>query len=118
MCVCSLSVSHHSRSPRLFFFCFSSLFHLAVCFTSVSLFLISLCPAPSLPVRNGPESGCKVLVQFPRSQSKEQPKSEVVQDAKWTHLRGAYKEVHWSKMEGRNFVYKMELLMAALTPCP
>ncbi|KAG7269786.1 hypothetical protein CRUP_033832 [Coryphaenoides rupestris] len=63
-------------------------------------------------------SGCKVLVQFPRSQNKEQPKSEVVQDAKWTHLRGAYKEVHWSKMEGRNFVYKMELLMAALTPCP
>uniref|UniRef100_A0A4W5M9J3 Cofactor required for Sp1 transcriptional activation subunit 6 n=1 Tax=Hucho hucho TaxID=62062 RepID=A0A4W5M9J3_9TELE len=40
-------------------------------------------------VCNGPESGCKVLVQFPRSQSKELPKSD-----------------------------KMELLMAALTPCP
>ncbi|CAL8374824.1 mediator of RNA polymerase II transcription subunit 17 [Gadus morhua] len=72
----------------------------------------------AISVRNGPESGCKVLVQFPRSQNKDQPKSEVVQDTKWTHLRGAYKEVHWSKMEGRNFVYKMELLMAALTPCP
>lgn len=72
----------------------------------------------AISVRNGPESGCKVLVQFPRSHTKEQPKSEVVQDAKWTHLRGAYKEVQWSKMEGRNFVYKMELLMAALTPCP
>lgn len=69
-------------------------------------------------VRNGPESGCKVLVQFPRSQTKELPKSDVIQDAKWSHLRGPYKEVHWSKMEGRNFVYKMELLMAALTPCP
>ncbi|KAK7157014.1 hypothetical protein R3I94_006924 [Phoxinus phoxinus] len=72
----------------------------------------------AISVRNGPESGCKVLVQFPRSQAKELPKSDVVQDGKWTHLRGPYKEVHWGRMEGRNFVYKMELLMAALTPCP
>ncbi|PWA25566.1 hypothetical protein CCH79_00019653, partial [Gambusia affinis] len=72
----------------------------------------------AISVRNGPESGCKVLVQFPRSQIKELPKSDVVQDAKWNQLRGPHKEVNWSKMEGRNFVYKMELLMAALTPCP
>uniref|UniRef100_A0A3Q3EYD0 Mediator of RNA polymerase II transcription subunit 17 n=1 Tax=Labrus bergylta TaxID=56723 RepID=A0A3Q3EYD0_9LABR len=72
----------------------------------------------AISVRNGPESGCKVLVQFPRSQTKELPKSDVIQEAKWSHLRGPSKEVHWSKMEGRNFVYKMELLMAALTPCP
>uniref|UniRef100_A0A8D3DIT7 Mediator of RNA polymerase II transcription subunit 17 n=1 Tax=Scophthalmus maximus TaxID=52904 RepID=A0A8D3DIT7_SCOMX len=72
----------------------------------------------AISVRNGPESGCKVLVQFPRSQTKELPKSDVIQDGKWSHLRGPNKEVHWSKMEGRNFVYKMELLMAALTPCP
>uniref|UniRef100_A0A7N6B1M3 Mediator of RNA polymerase II transcription subunit 17 n=1 Tax=Anabas testudineus TaxID=64144 RepID=A0A7N6B1M3_ANATE len=72
----------------------------------------------SISVRNGPESGCKVLVQFPRSQNKELPKSDVIQDTKWSHLRGPYKEVNWSRMEGRNFVYKMELLMAALTPCP
>uniref|UniRef100_A0A8C4GHC6 Mediator of RNA polymerase II transcription subunit 17 n=1 Tax=Dicentrarchus labrax TaxID=13489 RepID=A0A8C4GHC6_DICLA len=72
----------------------------------------------AISVRNGPESGCKVLVQFPRSQTKELPKSDVIQEAKWSHLRGPCKEVHWSKMEGRNFVYKMELLMAALTPCP
>uniref|UniRef100_A0A3Q3VYB6 Mediator of RNA polymerase II transcription subunit 17 n=1 Tax=Mola mola TaxID=94237 RepID=A0A3Q3VYB6_MOLML len=72
----------------------------------------------AISVRNGPESGCKVLVQLPRSQSKELPKSDVIQDAKWSNLRGPCKEVHWSKMEGRNFVYKMELLMAALTPFP
>lgn len=72
----------------------------------------------AISVRNGPESGCKVLVQFPRSQTKELPKSDVIQEAKWSHLRGPYKEVQWSRMEGRNFVYKMELLMAALTPCP
>uniref|UniRef100_A0A8C5NCZ8 Mediator of RNA polymerase II transcription subunit 17 n=1 Tax=Gouania willdenowi TaxID=441366 RepID=A0A8C5NCZ8_GOUWI len=72
----------------------------------------------AISVRNGPESGCKVLVQFPRSQTKEVPKSDVIQDSKWNHLRGPYKEVQWNRMEGRNFVYKMELLMAALTPCP
>uniref|UniRef100_A0A4W3JGQ3 Mediator of RNA polymerase II transcription subunit 17 n=1 Tax=Callorhinchus milii TaxID=7868 RepID=A0A4W3JGQ3_CALMI len=72
----------------------------------------------SISVRNGPESGCKVVVQFPRSQCKDLPKSDVMQDSKWNHLRGPFKEVLWSKMEGRNFVYKMELLMAALAPCP
>ncbi|XP_069828087.1 mediator of RNA polymerase II transcription subunit 17 [Dendropsophus ebraccatus] len=68
-------------------------------------------------VRNGPESGSKVMVQFPRCQSKELPKSDVLQDNKWNYLRGPFKEIQWNKMEGRNFVYKMELLMAALTPC-
>lgn len=68
-------------------------------------------------VRNGPESGCRVSVQFPRSHSKEALKSDVVQEAKWSQLRGPSREVDWSRMEGRNFVYRMELLMAALTSC-
>ncbi|XP_072467439.1 mediator of RNA polymerase II transcription subunit 17 isoform X1 [Notamacropus eugenii] len=71
----------------------------------------------AISVRNGPESGSKVMVQFPRSQCKDLPKSDVLQDWKWNHLRGPFKEVQWNKMEGRNFVYKMELLMSALTPC-
>uniref|UniRef100_A0A8D0DPD6 Cofactor required for Sp1 transcriptional activation subunit 6 n=1 Tax=Salvator merianae TaxID=96440 RepID=A0A8D0DPD6_SALMN len=71
----------------------------------------------AISVRNGPESGSKIMVQFPRCQCKELPKSDVLQDGKWNYLRGPFKEVQWNKMEGRNFVYKMELLMAALTPC-
>uniref|UniRef100_A0A5F8G6H8 Mediator of RNA polymerase II transcription subunit 17 n=1 Tax=Monodelphis domestica TaxID=13616 RepID=A0A5F8G6H8_MONDO len=71
----------------------------------------------AISVRNGPESGSKVMVQFPRSQCKDLPKSDVLQDGKWNHLRGPFREVQWNKMEGRNFVYKMELLMSALTPC-
>uniref|UniRef100_A0A6I8SAW8 Mediator of RNA polymerase II transcription subunit 17 n=1 Tax=Xenopus tropicalis TaxID=8364 RepID=A0A6I8SAW8_XENTR len=71
----------------------------------------------AISVRNGPESGTKVMVQFPRSQCKDLPKGDVLQENKWQYLRGPYKEVQWNKMEGRNFVYKMELLMAALTPC-
>lgn len=68
-------------------------------------------------VRNGPESGSKILVQFPRNQCKDLAKSDVLQDSKWNHLRGPFREVQWNKMEGRNFVYKMELLMSALSPC-
>lgn len=71
----------------------------------------------AITVRNGPESGCRVSVQFPRSHSKEALKSDVVQEAKWSQLRGPSREVDWSRMEGRNFVYRMELLMAALTSC-
>uniref|UniRef100_A0A2K6S014 Mediator of RNA polymerase II transcription subunit 17 n=1 Tax=Saimiri boliviensis boliviensis TaxID=39432 RepID=A0A2K6S014_SAIBB len=71
----------------------------------------------AISVRNGPESGSKIMVQFPRNQCKDLPKSDVLQDTKWSHLRGPFKEVHWNKMEGRNFVYKMELLMSALSPC-
>lgn len=82
-------------------------------FKSVKTLIKSL----SFTVRNGPESGSKVMVQFPRSQCKDLPKGDVLQDNKWNHLRGPFKEVQWNKMEGRNFVYKMELLMAALTPC-
>ncbi|MEJ1272758.1 mediator complex subunit 17 [Cricetulus griseus] len=71
----------------------------------------------AISVRNGPESGSKIMVQFPRNQCKDLPKSDVLQDSKWSHLRGPFKEVQWNKMEGRNFVYKMELLMSALSPC-
>ncbi|XP_014640729.1 PREDICTED: mediator of RNA polymerase II transcription subunit 17 isoform X2 [Ceratotherium simum simum] len=71
----------------------------------------------AISVRNGPESGSKIMVQFPRNQCKDLPKSDVLQDSKWSHLRGPFREVQWNKMEGRNFVYKMELLMSALSPC-
>ncbi|NP_001093376.1 mediator complex subunit 17 L homeolog [Xenopus laevis] len=71
----------------------------------------------AISVRNGPESGSKVMVQFPRNQCKDLPKGDVMQENKWQYLRGPFKEVQWNKMEGRNFVYKMELLMAAMTPC-
>ena len=76
-----------------------------------------LIPWLCFTVRNGPESGSKIMVQFPRNQCKDLPKSDVLQDSKWNYLRGPFKEVQWNKMEGRNFVYKMELLMSALSPC-
>lgn len=85
-----------------------------LCFLVWKLTVLFLCCST---VRNGPESGSKIMVQFPRNQCKDLPKSDVLQDSKWNHLRGPFKEVQWNKMEGRNFVYKMELLMSALSPC-
>lgn len=41
--------------------------------------------------------------------------SELVQDKKWENLGGAFKEVKLEKMEGKNFLNKMELLMACLS---
>ncbi|XP_031429943.1 mediator of RNA polymerase II transcription subunit 17 isoform X2 [Clupea harengus] len=81
----------------------------------------------AISVRNGPEQGCRVLVQRVRGGGGGgggaggvcvSGGGEVVQDLRWAQLRGGYREVNWSRMEGRNFIYKMELLMAALTPCP
>ena len=39
----------------------------------------------------------------------------LVQSRHWEHLGGHFKEVRFDKMEGRNFLNKMEYLMASLT---
>ncbi|XP_068244479.1 mediator of RNA polymerase II transcription subunit 17 [Palaemon carinicauda] len=41
--------------------------------------------------------------------------STVVNEQRWEHLGTAWQEVRHDRMEGRNFLNKMELLMAALT---
>ncbi|XP_037088914.1 mediator of RNA polymerase II transcription subunit 17-like [Pollicipes pollicipes] len=39
----------------------------------------------------------------------------LVTEHKWEQLGGAFRQVKWEKMEGRNFLNKMELLMANLS---
>ncbi|KAL1506556.1 hypothetical protein ABEB36_005897 [Hypothenemus hampei] len=39
----------------------------------------------------------------------------LVTERKWEHLGGQFRDVRMDKMEGKNFLYKMELLMASLT---
>ncbi|XP_066245279.1 mediator of RNA polymerase II transcription subunit 17 [Euwallacea similis] len=41
--------------------------------------------------------------------------SRLVTERKWEHLGGQFRDVRLEKMEGRNFLHKMELLMASLT---
>lgn len=41
--------------------------------------------------------------------------SRLVSERKWEHLGGAFRDLRLEKMEGKNFLHKMELLMASLT---
>ncbi|KAH1026766.1 mediator of RNA polymerase II transcription subunit 17 isoform X1 [Dendroctonus ponderosae] len=41
--------------------------------------------------------------------------SRLVTERKWEHLGGQFRDVRLDRMEGRNFLHKMELLMASLT---
>ncbi len=66
-----------------------------------------------LSVRSGPVSGVRVFLQkCPREAT--QDSGGLPLDPKWSLLGGPFQEVHLDRMEGRNFINKMELLMASL----
>ena len=69
-------------------------------------------------MRSGPFSGVHVHVQKTPDMDaiKEMGESNQVDlDKKWDLLGGPFHKVHLDKLEGRNFVNKMELLMACLS---
>ncbi|XP_046389107.1 mediator of RNA polymerase II transcription subunit 17 isoform X2 [Ischnura elegans] len=66
-----------------------------------------------IAVRCEPQTGVQVAIaQSPR---KDFFPGQLVKERKWENLGGSFKEVRWDKMEGKNFLNKMELLMASLT---
>ncbi|XP_067009669.1 mediator of RNA polymerase II transcription subunit 17 [Anabrus simplex] len=66
-----------------------------------------------IAVRCEPHTGVQVAIaQSPR---KDFFPGQLVKERKWENLGGSFKEVRWDKMEGKNFLNKMELLMASLT---
>ncbi|XP_072938997.1 mediator of RNA polymerase II transcription subunit 17 isoform X4 [Epargyreus clarus] len=66
-----------------------------------------------IAIRCEPSVGMQVFIaQSPR---KDFFASELVQDKKWENLGGAFKEIKLERMEGKNFLNKMELLMACLS---
>jgi mediator of RNA polymerase II transcription subunit 17 len=40
--------------------------------------------------------------------------STLVRDRKWQNLSGSFREVYWEKIQGKNFISKIEYLMASL----
>lgn len=52
------------------------------------------------------------LSSYPRSDVET---GRILNDARWEQLNAPYEEVRLEKMEGRNFLSRMELLMASLT---
>lgn len=66
-----------------------------------------------IAVRCEPQAGAQVAIAH--SPRKDFFSGQLVKERKWENLGGAFKEVRWDKMEGKNFLNKMELLMASLT---
>lgn len=67
-----------------------------------------------LSVRCGPQAAQPqvYLSTFPRPDIE---KNKVMKDVRWEQLNASYEEVRLEKIEGRNFLSRMELLMASLT---
>ena len=71
-----------------------------------------------LAVRCGPQAAHPqvFLATYPRADAE---KNHILKDGRWEQLNAPFEEVRLEKMEGRNFLNRMELLMAALTsPTP
>lgn len=79
-------------------------------------FYLSFVYCRVIAVRCGPKTGVHVSVSYSPQQPDFYP-STLVRDRKWQNLAGSFKDVQWEKMEGRNFLNKLEHLMASLTPC-
>ncbi|XP_050542328.1 mediator of RNA polymerase II transcription subunit 17 [Daktulosphaira vitifoliae] len=56
-----------------------------------------------------------VSVSIAHSPKKDFFGGQLVKERKWENLGGSFKNVRWDKMEGKNFLNKIELLMASLT---
>ncbi|XP_055950781.1 mediator of RNA polymerase II transcription subunit 17-like [Argiope bruennichi] len=69
-----------------------------------------------IALRCSPKNGIHVSVSFSPQTTDFYP-STLVRDRKWQNLAGSFREVTLEKMEGRNFLNKLEHLMACLTPC-
>ena len=67
-----------------------------------------------LSIKSGPASGIRVCLQKPRGADSLEYPGSVVTAQKWVNAGGPFHEVHLDKMEGKNFVNKIELLMACL----
>lgn len=82
---------------------------LCVCYSM----MIHDCICRMIAVRCEPQTG--VQVSIAHSPRKDFFPGQLVRERKWENLGGSFKEVRWDKMEGKNFLNKMELLMASLT---
>ena len=68
-----------------------------------------------MTVRCGPQAAHPqvFLASYPRTG--DVPNSRILKDARWQELNAPFEEVRLEKMEGRNFLSRMELLMASLS---
>ncbi|XP_064623431.1 mediator of RNA polymerase II transcription subunit 17-like isoform X2 [Lineus longissimus] len=68
-----------------------------------------------LSIRSAPVSGIQVSVQScPKQADETNSNHTLVKDNKWTSLGSPFKSINVNRIEGKNLVSKIELLMAAL----
>ncbi|CAG2110486.1 unnamed protein product, partial [Medioppia subpectinata] len=79
--------------------------------TASSIVLVSPNGDRIIAIRCGPHSGIEVKMC---SSPQEFYASALVRDRKWQNLTGSYREVDWERIEGKNFINKIEYLMASL----
>jgi len=82
--------------------------------TASSLVMASPNGDRMIAIRCGPQTGIQVSISSSPQEQDFYP-STLVRDRKWQNLSGNFREVAWEKIEGKNFVNKIEYLMAALT---
>ncbi len=68
----------------------------------------------TLAIRSDPLDGIKVLVKGCKNPHSTEQKSNVVTDPKWESIMTDFGEVDLARIPGKNFVNKMEMLMAVL----
>ena len=68
-----------------------------------------------IAVRHSPQSGA-ASVYVATAPKKDFYTTSVIKDIKWSNLADSFQEVNIEKMDGKNLLNKIELLMAALTP--
>lgn len=68
-----------------------------------------------IAVRHSPQSGT-ASVYVASAPKKDFYTTSVVKDMKWSNLPDTFQEVNMEKMDGKNLLNKIELIMAALTP--
>jgi hypothetical protein len=71
------------------------------------------CLSRVIAIRSGPTNGLHVFVNSIHRAP--DVGISVITDPKWLNLGGSFQEVDLSRLEGRNFPSKLELLMATLT---
>lgn len=64
-----------------------------------------------ISLRSDPVEGPRVMIQ---DELNTREKSDVVTDLKWEVFPSGFQEVDMTKIPGRNFVHKMELLIGNL----
>ena len=68
-----------------------------------------------MSIKSGPTSGIKVFLQTCSIERGGKPSRPVLKHPKWQALGGEFQEIDLTKIDGKNFASKFEVVLAMLT---